>query len=156
MIFNDSNNDDDDTVIIIIIIIIIIVSYEHHIPLSICLVCVEYRVGLMMKEEGGRGLTRWNTEIYHDGYTPPSRPQTTDRKWRQQKLQKASLLTSSFFTQNLRCLTFRASENFTIGKALKNNIKRFLPRDHVCWNNRTVQNTIREKLSMVTSGNGKY
>ena len=37
-----------------------------------------------------------------------------------------------FFTQNLRCLIFRASENFTIGKALKNNIKRFLPRDHVC------------------------
>ena len=41
-------------------------------------------------------------------------------------------------------------------KVLKNNIKRFLPRDHVCWNNKTVQNTIREKLSMVTSGNGKY
>ena len=48
------------------------------------------------------------------------------------KKQKAFLPTSSFFTQNLRCLTFRASENFTIGKALKNNIKRFLPRDHVC------------------------
>ena len=85
MIFNDSNNDDDDnddddTVIIIIIIIIIIVSYEHYSLLSICLVCVEYQVGLMMKEEGGRGLTRWNTEIYHDGYTPTSRPQTTDRK----------------------------------------------------------------------------
>ena len=72
------------------------------------------------------------------------------------KKQKASLPTSSFFTQNLRCLTFRASENFTIEKALKDNIKRFLPRDHVYWNNRTVQNTIREKLSMVTSGNGKY
>ena len=94
MIFNDNNNDDndddDDTVIIviiiiiiiviIIIIIIIIVCYEHHILITICLVCVEYWVGLMMKEEGGRGLTRWNTEIYHDGYTPTSRPQTTDRK----------------------------------------------------------------------------
>ena len=91
MIFNDSNNDDDDdnddddTVIIIIIIIIIItiiiiVSYEHYILLSIFLVCVEYRVGLMMKEEGGRGLTRWNTEIYHDVYSPTSRSQTTDRK----------------------------------------------------------------------------
>ena len=41
-------------------------------------------------------------------------------------------------------------------KALKNNIKRFLPRDHVSWNNRTEQNTVREKLSMVTSGNGKF
>ena len=78
MIFNDNNDDDDDTVIIIIIIIIItIASYEHYILLSICLVCVEYRVGLMMM---GTGLTRWNTEIYHDGYTPTSRPQTTDRK----------------------------------------------------------------------------
>ena len=48
------------------------------------------------------------------------------------KKQKAFLLTSSFSTQNLRCLTFLASENFTIEKALKNNIKRFLPRDHVC------------------------
>ena len=84
MIFNDNNNDDndddDDTVIIVIIIriiIIIIVCYEHHILITICLVCVEYRVGLMMM---GTGLTRWNTEIYHDGYTPTSRPQTTDRK----------------------------------------------------------------------------
>ena len=72
MIFNYNNNDDhaadnDDTVIIIIIIII--VCYEHHILISICLVCVEYRVGLMMM---GRGLTRWNTEIDHDGYTPTS------------------------------------------------------------------------------------
>ena len=90
MIFNDNNDDDDDTVITIIIMIIIIiviiiitiitttiVSYEHYILLSICLICVEYRVGLMMM---GTGLTRWNTEIYHDGYTPTSRPQTTDRK----------------------------------------------------------------------------
>ena len=81
MVFNDNNNDDhaddndddsdddDDTVIIIIIIIIIIVCYKHHILISICLVCVEYRVGLMMM---GRGLTRWNTEIDHDGYTPTS------------------------------------------------------------------------------------
>ena len=89
MIFDDNNNDNhdddndddnDDTVIliiIIIIIIIIIVSYEHHILISICLVCVEYRVGLMMM---GTGVTRWNTEIYHDGYTTTPRPQTTDRK----------------------------------------------------------------------------
>ena len=80
MIFNDNNDDDDETVIIIIIIIIIIItiaSYEHYILLSICFVCVEYRVGLMMM---GTGLTRWNTEIYHDGYTPTSRPQTTERK----------------------------------------------------------------------------
>ena len=89
MIFNDNNDDDDDTVITIIIMIIIIiiiiiiitttiVSYEHYILLiSICLICVEYRVGLMMM---GTGLTRWNTEIYHDGYTPTSRPQTTNRK----------------------------------------------------------------------------
>ena len=84
MIFNDNDDDDDDTVIPIIIIIIIIiittttiVSYEHYILLSICLVCVEYRLGLMMM---GTGLTRWNTKIYQDGYTPTSRPQTTDRK----------------------------------------------------------------------------
>ena len=91
MIFNDNNDDDDDTVITIIIMILIIiiiiiiiiitttiVSYEHYILLiSICLICVEYRVGLMMM---GTGLTRWNTEIYHDGYTPTSRPQTTNRK----------------------------------------------------------------------------
>ena len=94
MIFNDNNDDDDDdddddTVIPIIIIIIIIimiiiiittttiVSYEHYILLSICLVCVQYRVGLMMM---GTGLTRWNTEIYHDGYTPTSRLQTTEKK----------------------------------------------------------------------------
>ena len=81
MIFNDNNDDDDDTVIIIIIIIIIIitiVSYEHYILLiSICFVCVEYRVGLMMM---GTGLTRWNTKIYHDGNTAPSRLQTTERK----------------------------------------------------------------------------
>ena len=90
MIFNDNNDDDDDTVITIIIMIIIIlviiiitiitttiVSYEHYILLSICLICVEYRVGLMMM---GTGLTRWNTEKNHDGYTPTSRPQTTDRK----------------------------------------------------------------------------
>ena len=75
MIFNDNNDDDDDTVIIIIITTI--VSYEHYILLSICLVCVEHRVGLMMM---GTGLTMWNTEIYHGGYTPTSRPQTTDRK----------------------------------------------------------------------------
>ena len=72
MIFNYNNNDDhaadnDDTVIIIIIIIT--VCYEHPILISICLVCVEYRVGLMMM---GRGLTRRNTEIDHDGYTPTS------------------------------------------------------------------------------------
>ena len=85
MIFNDNNNDDnddddDDTVIIvIIIIIIIIVCYEHHILINICLVCVEYWVGLVMMV---RGLTRWNTEIDHDGYTPTSRPRTTDRKRR--------------------------------------------------------------------------
>ena len=81
MIFNDNNDDDDDTVITIIIIIIIItrtiVSYEHYILLSICLICVEYRVGLMMM---GTGLIRWNAKIYQDGYTPTSRPQTTDRK----------------------------------------------------------------------------
>ena len=84
MVFNDNDDDDDDTVIPIIIIIIIIiittttiVSYEHYILLSICLVCVEYRLGLMMM---GTGLTRWNTKIYQDGYTPTSRPQTTDRK----------------------------------------------------------------------------
>ena len=86
MIFNDNNDDDDDdyTVIPIIIIIIIIiittttiVSYEHYILLSICLVCVKYRLGLMMM---GTGLTRWNTKIYQDGNTPTSRPQTTDRK----------------------------------------------------------------------------
>ena len=69
MIFNDNNDDDDDTVIIIIITTTTIVSYEHYILLSICFVCVEYRVGLMMM---GTGLTRWNTEIYHDGYTPTS------------------------------------------------------------------------------------
>ena len=87
MIFNDNNDDDDDdtviTKIIMIIIIIIIittttiVSYEHYILLSICLICVEHRVELMMM---GTGLTRWNTKIYQDGYTPTSRPQTTDRK----------------------------------------------------------------------------
>ena len=83
MIFNDNNDDDDDTRIIIkikiiIIMIITIVSYEHYILLiSICFVCVEYRVGLMMM---GTGLTRWNTKIYQDGNTPTSRPQTTDRK----------------------------------------------------------------------------
>ena len=89
MIFNDNDDDDDDTVIPIIIIIIIIimiiiiittttiVSYEHYILLSICLVCVEYRLGLMMM---GTGLTRWNTKIYHDGNTAPSRLQTTERK----------------------------------------------------------------------------
>ena len=84
MIFNDNDDDDDDTVIPIIIIIIIIiittttiVPYEHYILLSICLVCVEYRLGLMMM---GTVLTRWNTKIYQDGYTPTSRPQTTDRK----------------------------------------------------------------------------
>ena len=92
MIFNDNNDDDDDddtviTIIIIIITIIIIiiiitttiVSYEHyhHILLSICLICVEYRLGLMMM---GTGLARWNTKIYQDGYTPTSRPQTTDKK----------------------------------------------------------------------------
>ena len=90
MIFNDNNDDDDDTVITIIIMIIIIiviiiitiitttiVSYEHYVLLSICLICVEYRVGLMMV---GTGLTRWNTKIYQDGNTPTSRPQTTDRK----------------------------------------------------------------------------
>ena len=86
MIFNDNNDDDDDTVITIIIMIIIaiiiitttIVSYEHYILLiSICLICVEYRVGLMMM---GTGLTRWNTKIYQDGNTATSRPQTTDRK----------------------------------------------------------------------------
>ena len=48
------------------------------------------------------------------------------------KKQQGSLLTNSFFTQNLMCLTFWASENFTIGQALKNNKKLFLPRDHVC------------------------
>ena len=85
MKFNDNNDDDDDTVITIIIMIIIIiiitttiVSYEHYILLiSICLICVEYRLGLMMM---GTGLTRWNTKIYQDGYTPTSRPQTTDKK----------------------------------------------------------------------------
>ena len=92
MIFNDNNDDDDDDTVITIIIIIItiiiiiiiiitttIVSYEHyhHILLSICLICVEYRLGLMMM---GTGLTRWNTKIYQDGYTPSSRPQTTDKK----------------------------------------------------------------------------
>ena len=83
MIFNDNNDDDDDddTVIPIIIIIIIItttiVSYEHYILLSICLVCVKYRLRLMMI---GTGLTRWNTKIYQDGNTPTSRPQTTERK----------------------------------------------------------------------------
>ena len=35
------------------------------------------------------------------------------------KKEKASLLTSSFLTQNLISLTFWASENFTIGKAKK-------------------------------------
>ena len=93
MIFNDNNNDDndddDDTVIIVIIIIIIIVCYEHHILITICLVCVEYRVGLMMM---GTGLTRWNTEIYHDGYTPTSRPQTTDKKMKVEKNKKLPYL----------------------------------------------------------------
>ena len=42
MIFNDNNDDDDDDTVIIIRRI---VSYEHYILLSICLVCVEYRVG---------------------------------------------------------------------------------------------------------------
>ena len=42
------------------------------------------------------------------------------------KKQQGSLLTNSFFAQNLMCLTFWASENFTVGQALKNNKKTLL------------------------------
>ena len=75
MIFNDNNDDDDDdTVITIIIIIIIIitttttiVSYEHYIISFLAFALFVSNIGIISK-------------IYHDGYTPTSRPQTTDRK----------------------------------------------------------------------------
>ena len=73
MIFNDNNDDDDDTVITIIIIITIIittttiVSYEHYIISFLAFAFFVSNIGIISK-------------IYHDGYTPTSRPQTTDRK----------------------------------------------------------------------------
>ena len=72
MIFNDNNDDDDDTVITIIIITIIIttttiVSYEHYIISFLAFALFVSNIGIISK-------------IYHDGYTPTSRPQTTDRK----------------------------------------------------------------------------
>ena len=72
MIFNDNNDDDDDTVITIIIITIIIttttiVSYEHYIISLLAFALFVSNIGIISK-------------IYHDGYTPTSRPQTTDRK----------------------------------------------------------------------------
>ena len=76
MIFNDNNDDVDDTVITIIIIIIIIiiitttttiVSYEHYIISFLAFALFVSNIGIISK-------------IYHDGYTPTSRPQTTDRK----------------------------------------------------------------------------
>ena len=72
MIFNDNNDDDDDDTVITIIIIIItttttIVSYEHYIISFLAFALFVSNIGIISK-------------IYHDGYTPTSRPQTTDRK----------------------------------------------------------------------------